>query len=115
MNVLGNRLLVNEGADPKELQFVFGDDANSESDSRGLYYSLGRARTATFLDVNQDGLLDVFLGNEPRPDHGFPSIWFIQQKDHTFVRDRETLESKAMASHSQFPPTLTAMGRWISF
>ena len=38
-----------------------------------------RSRTACFLDANDDGKLDIFLGNE-----SYPSLLFIQGENNTF-------------------------------
>jgi len=82
---LGNRLFVNEGASENDLRFLATDAGDSDEASRGLYYSHGRGRTATFLDSNFDGRLDVFIGNTARSDGGYPSALFVQQDDCTFV------------------------------
>jgi len=41
----------------------------------------GRGRTPLWLDANNDGLLDLFFANSPRPDGRAPSSLFLQEKD----------------------------------
>lgn len=49
--------------------------------SLGLNDPYGRGRTPLWVDLNRDGLLDVVLMNEPRPDGKAPSAIFLQMQD----------------------------------
>ena len=41
----------------------------------------GRGRTPLWFDANNDGLLDLFFANTPRPDGKSPSLLFIQEQN----------------------------------
>ena len=51
---------------------------------RGLELPLGRARDDFWFDWNADGLLDVLIANDKRPDGQQPSVLMQQQSDGTF-------------------------------
>jgi len=48
----------------------------------GLDYSKGRGRAPLWFDYNNDGLLDVILGNAVRPDGDAPTALFVQEKNN---------------------------------
>lgn len=52
----------------------------------GVTDSLGRGRSAAFLDANRDGWLDLFVGNASQRTDGQPSpnMFFINQKGKRF-------------------------------
>lgn len=57
-----------------------------ESDIRGLNDTDGRGRTPLWLDWNNDGLLDLYMANYPRPNSVLgPTRLMLQQKDGSFV------------------------------
>lgn len=91
ITALGNQLFVNDGLQGGRPALAWPDDGAEETDSRGLYYSAGRGRTPTALDVDRDGRLDVFIGNEARDDGAFPSTIFVQQPDGTFTNAASAL------------------------
>ncbi len=64
----------------------------------GLDYPLGRGRTPLWLDWDRDGLLDVFLGNDTRPEA--PPALFLQ-RTNGFVNATEELSDKPLGT-SQF-------------
>ena len=47
----------------------------------GLDYLGGRGRGSLWFDYNDDGLLDVILGNAIRPDRDTPTALFVQEKN----------------------------------
>jgi hypothetical protein len=53
----------------------------------GLDTPLGRGRTPTWFDWNNDGRLDVFLANEPRPDGQAPSSLLTRRGDSFVVEN----------------------------
>ncbi len=63
-----NLLLLNEGELFREAAFPYGID-----------YPLGRGRMPVWLDWDNDGLLDVFVANDVRPDGQAPSAMFMQR------------------------------------
>ncbi len=85
MEDLGNILLVNRAIGDGGIDLHWPDDGDSDRDSRGLYYSHGRGRTATFLDANHDCRLDVVIANSARPDGAYPTELFIQRQDGNFA------------------------------
>ena len=62
-----NQFYVNEGGVLEE-----------RASELGIDYSLSRGRTPLWFDLDQDGLLDIFLGAEARPDGQSPPAIFKQ-------------------------------------
>lgn len=52
--------------------------------SAGLY-SLHPTQTAAWADVNRDGYLDLFIGNESKGPNSHPCELYINQQDGTFL------------------------------
>ena len=50
----------------------------------GVDYHLARGRSPFWFDHNGDGLLDLIITNEPRPDGRAANVYFEQQPDHRF-------------------------------
>ncbi len=75
-----NRLYINDNG-------VFRDQAAE----KGLSYPLGRGRTPTWFDYDNDGLLDVWVGNIARNDQQAPPNVFKQQSDGSFVGVRDQI------------------------
>jgi hypothetical protein len=63
---------------PKHLFVNHGSILRNEAQRFGLEYPLGRGRTPLWLDVDNDGKLDVLYINFPRPDGKAPSVLFRQ-------------------------------------
>lgn len=92
MSKLGNMLIENLGVDADGLPVLeWPDDGEEETDSQGLYYSSGRGRTPTVLDVDYDGRLDVIIANDAQEIPTFPTAVFLQQADGTFVANPSLL------------------------
>jgi ASPIC/UnbV protein/VCBS repeat protein len=68
---------------PKHLFVNAGGILRNEAKRLGVDYPLGRGRTPLWLDVDNDGSLDVLLMNVPRPDKKAPSVLF-RQSGNTF-------------------------------
>jgi hypothetical protein len=69
------------GQNPNYL-FVNSDGVlSNEADQRGLDYPLGRGRTPLWFDATGDGLLDVVVMNNARPDGKAPSAVFVQNSN----------------------------------
>ena len=87
-----NKLLISENGSFKEVAKDFGLD-----------YPQGRGRAPLWFDWDNDGLLDVILGNAPRPDKKSPSAFFHQtsngfKKQHEF-QDLGTISSIQLSNH----------------
>jgi hypothetical protein len=63
---------------PKHLFVNHGGILRNEAQRFGLEYPLGRGRTPLWLDVDNDGKLDVLYMNVARPDGKAPSAVFRQ-------------------------------------
>ena len=63
---------------PKHLFVNHGGILRNEAKRFGLEDPLGRGRTPLWLDVDNDGKLDVLFMNVPRPDGKAPSVLFRQ-------------------------------------
>jgi hypothetical protein len=63
---------------PKHLFVNQGGVLRNEANRLGVEYPLGRGRTPLWLDVDNDGRLDVLFMNVPRPDGKAPSVLFRQ-------------------------------------
>ena len=63
---------------PKHLFVNQGGRLHNEAKRLGLEYPLGRGRTPLWVDVDNDGRLDVVFMNVPRPDGKAPSVLFRQ-------------------------------------
>lgn len=63
---------------PKHLFVNQGGILRNEAQRFGLEDPLGRGRTPLWLDVDNDGQLDVLFMNVPRPDGKAPSVVFRQ-------------------------------------
>lgn len=66
------------GSVPKMLMVNNGGTMTNQAVAFGVTYPLGRGRTPLWLDWNNDGLLDVFMSNQARPDGQAPSALFLQ-------------------------------------
>jgi hypothetical protein len=62
--------LSSTGDGPNELWLNLPDGFVESADAYGLSRSVDRGRTATWIDYDQDGDLDLFLGNAPLAGHG---------------------------------------------
>ena len=63
---------------PKHLFVNHSGILRNEAKRLGIEYPLGRGRTPLWLDVDNDGRLDVLFMNVPRPDSKAPSVVFRQ-------------------------------------
>jgi FG-GAP-like repeat/ASPIC and UnbV len=78
MNEFGNQ--------PKTLLRNNGDGTFTDVTIESGLLSLNPTQTATWADFNNDGWLDLFIGNETAtPDHPHPSQLFINNQDGTFT------------------------------
>ena len=55
-----------------------GGVLENQATELGIDYSLSRGRTPLWFDYNRDGLLDLFVGADPRPDGKAPPTIFRQ-------------------------------------
>lgn len=115
LEMMGNRIYVNQSSNGREVKFVFPDSGRKESDSRGLCFLHGRGRTPTLIDVNGDGLLDVFIGNGARSDGAYPSTIFIQQSDNAFTNRGDKLGVKGNGLLLAVPADFNGDGRMDLF
>jgi len=74
------------GSGPNQLFVNTGNLLDDRAAEFGVDYPLGRGRTPLWFDWDQDGYLDVFFANEPRPDGQAESALFTQTQD-SFVYD----------------------------
>jgi hypothetical protein len=69
---------VGEAFFPKHLFVNHGGTLRNEAKRFGIEYPLGRGRTPLWLDVDNDGKLDLLFMNVSRPDDEAPSVLFRQ-------------------------------------
>ena len=60
-----------------------------EASARGVTYQLGRGRTPAWVDYDNDGLVDLWIGNLARQDGQAPPATFNQLNNNTFVNTRQ--------------------------
>lgn len=80
-----NRLYINEVDENGRRFFV------DRAAAQGVDYPLGRGRTPSWFDYDNDGLLDVWVGNLARQDQQAPPNVFQQQADGSFVGVRDQI------------------------
>ncbi len=78
-----------EGEGPNELWINTPDGFVESADAYGLKQTLYRGRTATWIDFDSDGDLDIFFGSAPREGH--PDVTF-RNDDGTFVETATGIE-----------------------
>ncbi len=90
-----NLFLLNEGGLFREAALPYGID-----------YPLGRGRMPLWLDWDNDGMLDVFVANDVRPDGQAPSAVFMQ-RGTTF----QVLDSLVTNGHTTFAQAADLFGQ----
>ncbi len=83
--VLRGGWLGKEGTHPNSLLKNLGDGKFKDVTHETGLYSLKPTQTASWADINLDGWLDVFVGNEGGPEQDFPSELFVSNGDGTFT------------------------------
>lgn len=78
------------GSEPKKLFVNNGERFIESAKALGVSNPLGRTRMPLWIDLNGDGLLDLFHGAEARFDDKRPPFVFIQQEGH-FIESTEAL------------------------
>lgn len=68
-----------------------GDGTYKDMSKEAGFDTPQRSTCACFIDANEDGQLDIFLGNEK-----YPSLLFIQQEDGSF---KESAKSYGLVTH----------------
>jgi len=82
--ILRGAWLGNAGRHPNSLLHNNGDGTFSDrTRSAGLYY-LNPSQTACWADFNNDGHIDLFVGNESSSTASFPSELFLNNGDGSF-------------------------------
>ncbi|MEL6592541.1 MAG: FG-GAP-like repeat-containing protein [Bacteroidota bacterium] len=82
--ILRGAWLNNDGDHPNSLLHNDGAGRFSDRTQEAGVLSFHPTQTAVFLDVNLDGWLDLFIGNETNPDGLHPTELYINQQDGTF-------------------------------
>ncbi|MEO0473596.1 MAG: FG-GAP-like repeat-containing protein, partial [Bacteroidota bacterium] len=82
--VLRGAWLNNAGRQPNSLLINMGNGTFADQTEMSGLLSFYPSQTAAFADVNLDGWLDLFIGNETNPDGRHPSELYINQGDGTF-------------------------------
>ena len=77
--IMLNGAAFGRGSDPNRLFINDSGSFTEEAVEHGIDYPLGRGRTPTWIDWNNDGFLDVLLSNWKRPDRQAPTNLFTQQ------------------------------------
>ncbi len=66
------------GSDPNQFYVNEGGILEERASELGIDYPLARGRTPLWFDFDRDGLLDLFLGSDERPDGQAPPTIFRQ-------------------------------------
>jgi len=82
--ILRGAWLGNAGNHPNSLLQNNGDGSFSDVTRSSGIYSLKPTQTACWGDVNNDGFLDLFIGNESSPNSAHTSELYISQGNGTF-------------------------------
>lgn len=83
--VLRGAWLGNAGKHPNSLLRNNGDGSFTDVTRSSGIYSLHPTQTACWGDINNDGFLDLFIGNESSPNSTHASELFINQGNGTFI------------------------------
>lgn len=89
--VLRGAWLDNGGLHPNSLLQNDGTGRFSDVTRSAGIYSLHPTQAAAWADVNRDGYLDLFIGNESKGNNLNPCEMYINQKDGTFKEMSEQL------------------------
>ncbi|WP_418604174.1 CRTAC1 family protein [Hwangdonia sp.] len=73
------------GNHPNSLLKNNGDGTFTDVTKSAGLLSLHPTQTASWADVNNDGYLDLFIGNESKPNQSHPCELYINQKNGTFL------------------------------
>ncbi|MEI9806432.1 MAG: CRTAC1 family protein [Bacteroidota bacterium] len=79
----------NFGKEPNSLLRNNGDGTFTDVTKKSGLLSFHPTQTATWNDFNNDGWLDVFIGNETTPDNLHPCELYINNKNGTFTEIAE--------------------------
>jgi hypothetical protein len=79
------------GSEPKRLFLNRGDKFEEVAEALGVANIYGRTRMPLWIDLNNDGRLDLFQGAERRFDDRAPPLTFLQQGDR-FAEAPEALK-----------------------
>ncbi len=82
--VLRGGWLGNPGSHPNSLLKNMGDGSFKDVTRSSGLYTLHPTQTAAWADINQDGFLDLFIGNESKPGENHPCEFFMNNGDGTF-------------------------------
>ncbi len=87
--------LGNPGSHPNSLLKNLGNGKFKDVSRSAGVYSLHPTQTATWGDVNKDGFLDLFIGNESKLNENHPCEFYLNNGNGTF-----TESSKIMGLHN---------------
>lgn len=73
------------GVQPNSLLRNNGDGTFTDATVKSGLYSEFPTQAGTWNDFNNDGYLDLFIGNESRPQDNFPCELYINNQDGTFT------------------------------
>lgn len=82
--VLRGAWLGEAGRHPNSLLRNNGDGTFSDVTKSSGILSFNPTQTAIWADFNNDGWLDLFIGNESTDNHRFPAELYLNNKDGTF-------------------------------
>ncbi|MDF1582311.1 MAG: CRTAC1 family protein [Methyloprofundus sp.] len=82
------------GAEPKRLFINHGDKFADLASSLGVANEYGRTRMPLAVDIDHNGLLDLFHGAEARFDKRLPPHTFLQQDNDSFIAHEDALPIK---------------------
>lgn len=77
------------GLHPNSLLKNIGDGTFSDVTKSSGIFSLHPTQTAAWADVNGDGWLDLFIGNESRGKQAHPCELYINRQDGTFKEEAD--------------------------
>lgn len=85
--ILRGAWLGRAGTHPNSLLKNNGDGTFTDVTYQSGILSTHPTQTASWADVNKDGFLDLFIGNETKQDDSHPCELFINQKNGTFKEE----------------------------